>query len=179
MALYSVDIEKVLLGEFWSNRYIVEAETLIDAHASALDIVALERAVHKTVVTFTKYRTSTTAEGDDLYFITALNSTGLDGSGGDWLPLFLVARVDFSTAGGGRPSRKYLRLPLGENEVTNNSIIPAVVANINGSYATPMAALGSYVDVDGQAFIAGSCNPFVGMRQLRRGSKRRALPIIP
>lgn len=179
MGLYSVDIEKVLLGEYWTNRYIVEATTLTGAHAIGANIVEIEQTVHDDVVTFTKYRTSTTVEDDDAYFITPINQPGAENNAGDYLPLFNVVRVDFAAAGGGRPSRKYLRLPLFEPQQSNGALLPGVVTFLQTYYADLLAALEGYVDVDGQELIAGSVSPFVGMRQLRRGSKRKLEPVLP
>lgn len=177
MPLFSVDIEKEYQGEYWTNRYIVQAADLNTANGDGGGIVALERTIHLTDVLFTRWRTSDLDPATDLYIINQINAQGLRTHATDILPLFNVARVDFST-GQGRPSRKYLRGVLVEADITFNTILAGTVTDLTTSYATPMKNTGYYVDVDGQVFTAVSVYPLVAMRQLRRGSKRRVTPIL-
>lgn len=179
MPLWQVDIEKVLLGEYWTNRYIVEAADLAAAAIVGDNIVEIEQSVHYNIVTFTKVRTSDRVPLTDVYAIRSINQPGILAGLTDYLPLFNVVRVDFTTIGGGRPSRKYLKMPVPESAQSNGVLAPAFVTQVQADYADLMADLEGYVDVDGQLFSSGSVSPFVGMRQLRRGSKRRAVPVIP
>jgi hypothetical protein len=170
-----VDIEKNFEGEYWTNRYIVAGATLADASGVAGQIVGIERAVHLTPVLFTRARISDGIPESDVYQIDQVNLFGLSAlSGGQLLPLFNVTRVDFSTIGGGRPSRKYLRGCLLAGHLVNGQPAPAYVTQIQTGYANPMLALTAFHDVDGQSFGFSSVYPKVGMRQLRRGSKRKA-----
>lgn len=178
MALWAVDIEKVLQNEYWTNRYIVEATELGDAVGIADDIVQIERAVHNTNVLFTKARVADRVPLTDVYASVPYNVFGLQTLNGHFLPLFNVARVDFNVQGGGRPSRKYLRLPIQEEWQQDGVFIGAFQTLVANSYVAPMVALVGYVDTDGQEIIDGSLYPSVGMRQLRRGSKRREEPIL-
>lgn len=179
MGIYSMDSEKRLGGEYWSNRFIINAPTLTNALEVANDIRQIERTVTYASVLFTKYRVSTTTPHDDVYQIVNDNAPGLRAVTGSVLPLFNRVRVDFTVLGGGRPSRKYLLPPIGEAEQTDGTLDAAAVAYYNANYAQPLLAIGEYVDVDGQAFTSASVFPIVAMRQLRRGSKRRSTPIIP
>ena len=169
-----VDIEKLYQGEYWTNRYIVAAADLIAAQSIGSQIVGIERAIHLSPVLFTRYRVSDGVKDTDVYIVANLNLFGtgnLDNAA--MLPLFNVLRVDFNTQGGGRPSRKYLRGVLQENNIAYNDINAPALTNYNTNYATPLAALAGFVDVDGQEIVQGSAYPFVAMRQLRRGSKRK------
>lgn len=178
MPLYSVDVEKLLGSEYWSNRYIVNAASLAAANSVGAQIATIEQNVHSSEVTITKLRTSDQVMGTDEFIVTPLNNIGLAAAGVSRLPLFCVARVDFSV-GAGRPSRKYLRLPIYEADVENETFTGAFQTRIANDYVTPLVNLVGYVDVDGQEVIMGQLFPKLAMRQLRRGSKRRLEPIIP
>jgi len=179
MGLYFMDSEKSYQNEYWSNRYVISAATLAEAVAVAADIRAIERASTYNVALLTKYRVSTSAAHDDVYQIVNDNVAGSKIAGSATLPLFCRIRFDFNAFGGGRPSRKYWCPPLTEDEVADGVLNSTALAAYNTSYLQPLVALGEFVDVDAQAFTSGSIFPKVAMRQLRRGSKRKLLPIIP
>jgi hypothetical protein len=179
MPLFSLDIEKRLNGEYWTNRYILDRTDLGAATNSGGDILAAERTIHASFVEFTKFRVSDTVVNTDVYQVIQVNAFGQRTQSQEYLPLFNVVRVDFNVAGGGRPSRKYLRLPIDELEQSKGILEPTYVAYIQANYADVIAGYTSYVDVDGQVIDSGRVSVNVGMRQLRRGSKRRLLPIIP
>jgi hypothetical protein len=179
MPLFQMDSQKVYQNEYWTNRYILSATDLSTAVTAAGFIRAAERACHYDIVTLDKYRVSDMVQGTDVYQVISDNVAGTRASsGGQFLPLFNVIRVDFNTVGGGRPSRKYLRAPIGEGEQNGGVLDPAVITFYMNNFVTPLVALGNFVDVDGQAFSTGSVFRLVGMRQLRRGSKRKATPVI-
>jgi hypothetical protein len=179
MPRWSMDSEKMIDNEYWSNRYIIEAATMADALVNAAAIRLVERECTITYVTLTKYRVSTTAVGDDVYQIINDNTPGLKVSETQTLPLFARVRCDFNTIGGGRPSRKYWCPPLTESEQSAGVLTAAAILFFQENYVDALLALDAFVDVDGQAFGSGSVLPKVAMRQLRRGSKRKKLPIIP
>ncbi len=171
---WMVDVEKLLQGEYWTNRYIVEAANLAAATAIGSSIAAIERAILYSPVLQTKFRVSDGLNNTDVYQIFNLNLLGLNAiNTNTLLPLFNVLRVDFNTAGGGRPSRKYLRGCLAENVINFNTIDTPFLDFITANYVAPMIDLVGFVDIDGQQITSGSPYPFVAMRQLRRGSKRK------
>ena len=168
-------IEKLHNGEYWTNVYFLSG-SIGDSASSAAAIVAAERAVTWNQVLFTKMRLDDTTEDTDVYATTPLNVFGLsDFSTNQAAALFNVVRVDFA-AGSGRPSRKYLRGILNEGNVNFNTIAPASVDGIQTAYADVLADLTDYVDVDGDNITSGVVHPFVGMRQLRRGAKKKDTP---
>lgn len=178
MPLWSLDIEKVF-GETWTNRYIVEADDLTSATALASVYLGAEGAVHSAMVTITRARVSSMVEGDDVYQIIQVNQQGLRAQNLEYLPLFNVVRVDFTAVGGGRPSRKYLRLPIYEPDTSGGSFVSTFQTLIETSYVAPLIAAGAmYRDVDGQSFSSGQIYPRVAMRQLRRGSRRKLTPVL-
>lgn len=178
MPLFKVDIEKQLGTEFWTNVYYVDAASLTAAHAVGAEIVVAERGIHHVSVVFTKYRTSDTVPGTDQYITEPLNVTGARGPSTPLLPLFNVVRADLGV-GIGRPSRKYLRGVLMEEDITFNNIDATPLALFDTDYANDLELIEELVDVDGQPIINVTINPQVGMRQLRRGSRRSTTPVIP
>ena len=181
MPLYQIDIEKYLQGpgflnNFWTNVYFADSTDLAAAQTVAASILALERAVHLTTVTFTKYRVREKTPGATGQ-ISTISLAGQRTVSGDALPLFNVVRVDLNT-GTGRPSRKYLRCPLQEAEQANGSLTTTYISAFNTAYRDPLLAISSLRDVDNQPFVSATTITAVGMRQLRRGSTRRNNPVI-
>jgi hypothetical protein len=180
MPRYNVDIEKMLEGEYWTNRYVVQNADLAAAVVSANMIYEYERAIHTNIVLFTKYRASDQVPGTDVYQVVTLNTMGLATLTTDYWPLFNVVRCDFNPEGGGRPSRKYLRLPIAEGNITTKGQLSTAWRDaLKTAYVDPLVAMVAFVDVDDQALTSGSVYPFVSMRQLRRGSKRKLNPVLP
>lgn len=170
-----VDIEKSYQGEYWTNRYCVQATTLAAAHAIGLQICTIERSIHNDAILFNRVRTSDNTPNTDVYQIGVINAFGTVAlAGNQLLPLFNVVRCDFNTEGGGRPSRKFLRGYLFEAAIDFNTIGSAYISSVQTNYVNALVGLAGFVDVDGQEIVSGSVHPFVGMRQLRRGSKRKA-----
>jgi hypothetical protein len=177
MPLYSIDIEKRYDGEYWTNRYIVLTPTIGEARADAQEFVTAERAVHNGMVLFTQVRTSDMDPATDSYFSDPINAYGTPNPQVDKMPLFNVVRVDFAVAQGGRPSRKYLRLPLTESDQSNGFLTSTIIDFVLTNYVQPVLLIGTYADVDGSPISGGSVFPRVGMRQLRRARKRK-IPVL-
>jgi len=176
MALFKIDVEKQMGGEYWTNRYFVDAADFAAAAMMSDEIVTAERAFHGTSVTFTKSRTSDITPGTDVYSTIILNLPGLQGDDGTFLPLFNVLRADLSV-GIGRPSRKYYRGVLRETHIIQDGVDASIRTTASGALNSLLTQI-TLVDVDSQPITLVTVSPFVGMRQLRRGSKRRAAPII-
>lgn len=89
------------------------------------------------------------------------------------LPLFNAVRCTLSD-GNGRPSQKYLRLPLEESDITAGTITVTLSNLVQLSYITDLLALDGLVSNTGDVFTEGAVIPAVQMRQLNW--KRRARP---
>lgn len=176
MPLFQLDIEKSYQGEFWTNRYILEATDVNATLGTANIIVDAEQDVHNNIINFTKYRVSDIVKGTDNYVIVPINSVGGRVSVGSILPLFNVARVDFGV-GIGRPSRKYLRIGFTEADIDGSVIVPALVTALQ-NYGALLVSLAQFVDVDAQPITSSAVVGTLQMRQLRRGSRRRTQPVI-
>jgi len=183
MAIFQCDIEKVLNGEYWTNVYHVEADTLAIASNMAGEIAVAERTFHLQAVQFTKARIRTATEGDEIFVTRPLNFAGTVPVTSPIIPLFNTIRVDIQ-ATEGRPSRKFYRGCLAEDKIDGMVVLDQVrdfvAQNLdslitgNQGGAVPV----NWVDVDGQPLVALSVFQPVQMRQLRRGSRKRTTPVI-
>lgn len=178
MPLFQVDIQKELGGEFWTNRYTVNATDMNVAIDIGGEITALERAVHLAAVTFERYRVSVPGEENDMYSITLVEQPGLITVTAAILPLFCAVRVDFGTQFG-RPGRKYLRGCLDEAQVVGSVLETATRGAVGTLYADELIGAGYVTSPSGALFLSASVKSPIAMRQLRRGSRRRTEPILP
>jgi hypothetical protein len=183
MPLFTVDVEKLLQQEYWTNVYHVEAPSLDAAVAAGEDLTLMERSFTSNIVQFTRTRVRTATKGDDVYQTITINEAGqLDTGPSQWLPLFNRIRADFTVVGS-RPSRKFYATPLME-EWQVNGIVDAAVRNdiqlkLNARITALSQAGTPWVDVDGQPISNATVLAAVAMRQLRRGSRKRKQPVIP
>lgn len=176
MTMFKVDIEKVLGGEYWTNRYLVNAASLEDAAVTAAGLVDAERPLHLPSVLFTKRRVSDMAPDTSEFIVTPLNLNGTrTGTSGEVLALFNTLRVDFP-AGFGRPSRKYFRGCLTEADINGANIAGSSLSYMQGK--VNLFAVLPLVDPQGALLGLGVAKSALQMRQIRRGTRRRAQPII-
>lgn len=173
MTLYRLTVEKQLQVDDkhqWGNVYWCNAATILDAQDTVDSVAALEQAILKDYVAVTRLSVANPLVPGS----SSSRGVFLEGSvAGDatlMLPLFNTVFYHFNVAGG-RPSPKYLRLPLQEGEITGGVINTAVTNDITTNYAVPLVALG-VTDEDGQVFLGYDHRQRVQMRQL--GWHRRA-----
>lgn len=183
MPVFKVDIEKQLGGEFWTNVYYVQTDTLGDGVTAGEAIVTAERSFHYGLVLFTKMRVSTAVSGDEDYVTVPLTGQGgADAGGAALLPLFNTVNAVLQAVAG-RPSRKYYRGCLTVNNINQAGIIESRRAQIEAALDPLASSLGTsgagLVDVDGQDIVSIAVLTPVGMHQLRRGTRRRQTPVLP
>lgn len=172
---WQVVIQKQLGSEYFVNDYHVQATSPTDAKIKGLQIVEIEKDVHRNIVAFVNMRVRlapSTGQGT----IYPLSGAGDDPIGA-YLSLFNVIRVDLAPEFG-RVGRKYLRLPIPVAGVNNGNLTPEYRLSLQTGYTVPLLNLGFVCKPNGQVFLSGAVQTAVGMRQLRRGSKRRLQPII-
>jgi hypothetical protein len=176
MPVWQVDIQKQLGSEYWTNVYHVDVAGQAQAAAVAEQIAAIEQDIHLTIVTFVNYRVRPYPSGGAPGTVYPLGYNGQNPSG-SYLPLWNTLNVVFQAATG-RPSRKYLRIPIVEEAQSDGVLNPTYLASFQDNYAEPLQLIPELVDVDGQGFGAIRVLSAIGMRQLRRGSRRRVTPVI-
>lgn len=173
MTLWRASIKKTFQGEDWDNVYTLNAASLTAATGAAQQIVVAERSVHTLDVGFVSLTIEPAVLGAGGGTVVALTGNGTHIVGSEYLPLFNVVRCFFRPAAG-KPSQKYLRLPVQESIQAAGAITGAFLTTIQTNYVNPLMTIPEFVDVDGQAFVTAGVHPRVGMRQLKR--KRRSRP---
>lgn len=158
----------------WSNVYHVEAEGLEGALDLGVSIANIEQQVHKDYVLF--QRCTAIEDQIDPPPGGSRVLTGLGDVEGDdtlRLPPFCTVRVLFSD-GNGRPSQKYLRLPLQEDDIVDGTINTTVNNLIVTGYVSDLLSLVGFVSNTGNTFTEGAVVPAIQMRQT--DWKRRTRP---
>jgi len=164
----------------WSNDYKVDTSVLDTAIAALALVYSAETGFHNASTTFTHAVVSDLAVGSDVFSSVPLNSPGERSDPGDNYPLWNTLRVDITAAGGGRPGRKFYRLPLGEGDVTNY----VVASGLRGTIKTALDGLIADLTSLGAPWVIGTGRDAVEsfpqvnvqMRQLHR--KRRHAPAV-
>lgn len=178
MPVYRVMVEKhwAALNEFWTNVYYASGASLSDIATVATALVNAERPLYTAACTITKTHVDDMVPDTDVFETIPRNLSGTrtEPTSSHLAPLFVVARVDFAVAGGGRPSRKYLRGVLWETDFNISALESGMLTLLN-TYATAVASSGA-CDPQGQDIASGSAKNAPAMRQLRRGSKKKLTP---
>lgn len=177
MPLFQIDVQKAVPGEYWTNVYHTEAADLAAAVAVANIVIDAERTIHQTNVQFDKYKVSAFPESGGVFVSGALTGPGEAPSVSN-VPLFVVARVEF-TCEMGRPGIKMYKGCLTEDDITGTGTIIEATRTFYGTWVDDLVtAAPGLCKPNGQNFIGGNLRAQVGMRQLRRGSKKRDTPVI-
>lgn len=162
-------------AEYWTNVYWINVADLEAANTVAASIMAAERPLYWNGVTITKTRVDDNTPNTDQFITVPQNLLGTRTTpASNNAPLWVTARVDFAVAGNGRPSRKYLRGVLFEEDFDSISLVTAV-KNLLQTYANTIAGL-AVCDPDLQDITSGAPFNSPQMRQLRRGSKKPVTP---
>ena len=176
MPVLQLDIEQKYSADYISNRYWILATDIPDGLSKGLVIANLHRTLFTSGFVVSGIRVSTPLEGDNLFGTMPLNLPGTRSTSGSPMPPWNRFRVDFQH-GFKRPLRKFLIAPQ-TGDISGDSFQSATIAYVNENYCVPIVGLEYVVDRSGALVESASLNPVVGMRQLRRGSKRKTTPII-
>lgn len=177
MPIWVATVEKYLAAqaEYWTNIYHIDAASPESASAVADELRDAELPLYHPGITLTKVRISSQDVVDEAHHTWAYNAPGTrTGLTSDMMPLFVVARVDFTVAWQ-RPSRKYLRGVLVEAEASFTTLEAGLISVLN-TYGTAVRGVPGICDEAGNPFTGHSVWPAPGMRQLRRGSKKKLTP---
>lgn len=177
--IYQIDTQKQMGGEYWTNRYFVEAGGFAAAIAAAEEIATLESSKSLSTVKFVSARASVPGSENDDYEVITLGFNGGVVSSDPSLPLFCVARMIFSK-GPGRPDVKYFKAMVNVGGLQDPfTIKQTTVADLNATLGVGLLGVEGLCSAEGTPYTRAAVDARIGMRQLRRGSKRKEQPIIP
>jgi len=169
MAVYRVTTYKKFIDRAdikpWSNVYYLDTSSVEVALDGGEAIAQQEKLIMK--------------EYTHVFRVHAVQNAILAASGGSrtvdipgevvgdtalMLPLFNAIRCTFSD-GVRRPSIRYFRCPLQEDEIENGVLLEAFVADINANYCDNLLAIPGFVSNSGDAYTGAVCEPNIQMRQ--------------
>jgi len=177
-ATHKVEIFKSAFGENWGNVYLIDYLSAGASFATIVDSIAsTEQSFHSDQILFEYARVSTLAPSDN-DFVTiplAVNGQRIVASP---LPLFVTLRVDIAVQEGGRPSRKYYRGVLGEDDITATAVSAGIRTTVADALSTLIDDLRGLttpvVDPQGQEWNTPIAYTKPQMRQLHRKRRRAA-----
>jgi hypothetical protein len=179
MVLYECDIQKYDGDSYyWTNQYHIEAGDYTSALTTAVQITDIERTIHTTRVQYNALRVKLKGTPHGASQIQPLSGYGTyAATGSDKLSYWNVVRCDFAVALG-MPNRKYLRTLMDEAMIFGLSLSNGYHDFIQTNYVLALLQVPGLRSNHDQLFVDGVCKPNVAMRQMRRGSKRKARPVI-
>lgn len=175
MAVFQIDIQQNIGTEQWTNVYHADGADM-EAILTALFPLLLtqHRAAHYENVTINKALVRPFPLVSGSYTELPLNVNGTREGLTD-LPLFNVARILF-VAFAGKAGVKMYRGALNEGGIEALGNLTAAERAFWEDWGTDtLAALPSLCKEDGTRFADINPSPRVGMRQLRRGSKKKVI----
>jgi len=187
MPLYEVAISKRLTvgNDFkrWSNVYHVEAADLGEALDFGQDIANIEQQIHKDYVLFSYANAREAVEDPPPGGTRPLTGFGnIAGDAATRLPNFNTVRCILGDDNG-RPSQKYLRLPLEEAEVVDGILTAGVINDVQLNYLTDLINFAPLRSNSGDILTPASVIPGIQMRQqdwnrrTRVGFRRGWVPV--
>lgn len=178
--VFKVDIQTFYYNNYITNVYHVTAGSLNEAADYGEQIAALHAALLNAgtaQIYVNRVRASTLVPRDNAFVVRAINLRGTRPGLEDVYPPFCRFRVDLNI-GPRRPLRKYL-LEVRDTDANGDGLLAPAVAYVQANYVSPLVALGVVCSEEGTDIVGGTVSGTVGMRQLRRGSRRRQTPVIP
>lgn len=177
--IWRIEIVKSYQGEQWANDWMTDTADMLEAQDLASGLIAFERHIHQIRVNFDYVLISSVQLADRVFRHLALNQPG-QFVNDEYLPLFNTVRMDMGTADSD-PCRKYFRIPIGENRITNGELNVDYIALLQGyvtsDLVTPLL-LEAIVTGKGDKVVSANIFPRVQMRQLHRRRRPKLPPVI-
>lgn len=179
MTIYRLTVVKQMqdgndAGRQWSNVYHLNEASLAAAILHAPTILDLEKTIYPDNVSIVRWAVHNPAvSGDGQSDAVSIAGTRSTGTAATQLPLFNAVLFRFLVEVG-RPSLKYLRLPLDESEVSNGVVDSAVTDAISTGWAVPLVADGTITDESGHTITGYGFSHNIISRQLGWHRRTRA-----
>lgn len=177
MPIFQGDVQTKMGPVYVSNIYHLSTTTITAAHALVKEIAQVQAATFPAFWSIDSVRTSTPAPDDGVFISETVSYPGTRTPTGQQLPFFNRFRVEFA-CNVGRPGVKFLVGPA-EGDVNGSDFENATIAEFAEIYVGALFEIEGLTlcKPDGTTFQSGALQRAVGMRQLRRGSKRTS-PVI-
>lgn len=164
--VYKRTIGSYFTGEQWSNVYTIDEVNVTEASSVAASAAIAEATQLFDWAEVWKIVCEDPNAPDDkktqvLNYVGDRSPTGL----GSALPLFNTVRCIFSDEVR-RPESKYLRGVLAADNVEAGRVSGETITAVQTNYVNAILALSQIVGPSGEAFVTGSVQPAVQMRQL-------------
>lgn len=181
MPIFRIRITKKLAAQAldFENRYYLSAADIAAAAAAVSTIVAAEKKIHYSNVSFTSALVSDEIEGNSFFHSIPQSGNGNLAPSTDALPFFITANVVFVANGYGRPSRKFYHTAAPEGDQNSGVWSSGYQTTVNNAMAalfTDLIALGPQrlCDKQGDLLVSGTLIPTVGYHKFTKRSRRRA-----
>lgn len=177
MPTYKLDIQYVYETEYWTNKlYVIEPDMEAAANAAETLCQVLKTGIQDSV-TIDKVRITPFPYQRNTYRDVQIDVAGTGGSTPP-APLFNVVRWEFSRAYG-RAVSHYFRGGVTTSNLGPNQQFTPAAKTFNDNLVTALFETGPIIcDKIGDPYTRATTSLLVGMRQLRRGSKRKKTPVI-
>lgn len=177
MPVYKLDIQFVYETEYWTNKLYVQAGSDGDAAQAANEIVGVLKTGIQNSVTIDKVRITPAPFSRDTFIDIPFQTPGTGGTSAP-APLFNVVRWVFSPARG-RGISHYFRGGVTPANIGPDQKFTTDAQTFNNNLVKALFDLPSVIcNKSGQPYFSANAAVRVGMRQLRRGSKRKTKPVI-
>lgn len=177
MPRYQVDLQYLMQNEYWTNKFYITVSSLSGAELAVDSMVVALRPALSALVTIDKARITPLPFVKNTFtdYVIGLPGTRMVTPPG---PLFTVVRWD-TAADTGRTSHHYIRGGILPTDFGSNGNFTADAQGFNnGIIGTFNDGTFVWTDIHGTPLTKVRASPKVGMRQMRRGSRRRQQPVI-
>lgn len=177
MTVFKVDIQYNYNTEYWTNVWYINTSDVASAKEWVDDFVAATLDMQQNAVTIDKARITPAPFIANTFTDYPINTAGTGGSTPP-VPLFNVVRMVMGK-GTGRGVSHYIRGGVTPSNIGADGNFTSAAQTFNQSKADAIISLVPFpCDRNGNLYETCTASPKVGMRQLRRGSKRRTTPVI-
>lgn len=179
MPLYQLNIQKVSSGNYWTNRYYINAESFDGGLVVGRAIADIEKTFTGSHVQFVSQRVSTPVKDKPNLYVTEVLGFYGQKAFNYAMPLTVCVRVELRK-GPTRPDVKYYRASARAEDLASSVLFTnAYVQALNDGPLAALLNLDGLVDRGNRPYDAIEAAVKVSQHQLRRGTKAKVRPVIP
>lgn len=175
--LFKIDMQYLYQTEYWTNVFYVDVADYGAAQSAVIDLAEVLKTGIQNSVSIDKARITPAPFTRDTFRDVVL---GISGTGGATqpAPLFNVVRWQFAKPVG-RAINMYFRGGVTPSNIGPDQEFTEAAQTFNNALLAAIFDLPvQFVSRAGTVYTTATAAPKVGMRQLRRGSRRKTTPVI-